>query len=98
LRDVFLLLELSGLGHDQGDLNDVLLTLLARQRSLNYEPGTESQYNNGGYVVALPRRVVSTARASVVQRGWCGSGAGAKDGGGRRWFGSVFGSGPSFAP
>jgi CubicO group peptidase (beta-lactamase class C family) len=52
LRDVFLLLELSGVGHDEGDLNEALLRLLARQHSLNYAPGTESQYNNGGYVLA----------------------------------------------
>ena len=51
LRDVFLLLELSGVGHDERDLNEALLKLLARQRSLNYEPGTEWLYNNGGYIL-----------------------------------------------
>jgi CubicO group peptidase (beta-lactamase class C family) len=37
---------------EYGDRNDVILKQLARQRSLNYPPGTESQYNNGGYVLA----------------------------------------------
>lgn len=51
LRDVFLLLELSAPQDDGGDRNDLLLELLARQRSLNSQPGMESQYNNGGYVL-----------------------------------------------
>jgi CubicO group peptidase (beta-lactamase class C family) len=52
LRDAFLILELS-LPEDQyGDRNDVILKQLARQRSLNYTPGTELSYNNGGYVLA----------------------------------------------
>lgn len=51
LRDVFLLLELSAPQDDSGDRNELLLKLLARQRTLNSQPGTESQYNNGGYVL-----------------------------------------------
>ena len=52
LRDAFLILELSAPEDEYGDRNDVILKQLARQRSLNYQPGTESQYNNGGYVLA----------------------------------------------
>ena len=51
LRDAFLLLELSAPHDDSGDRNERLLKLLARQRSLNSQPGTESLYNNGGYVL-----------------------------------------------
>jgi CubicO group peptidase (beta-lactamase class C family) len=52
LRDAFLILELSAPEDEYGDRNDVILKQLARQRSSNYPPGTESQYNNGGYVLA----------------------------------------------
>ena len=52
LRDAFLILELSAPEDEYGDRNDVILKQLARQRSLNYKPGTESHYNNGGYVLA----------------------------------------------
>jgi CubicO group peptidase (beta-lactamase class C family) len=52
LRDAFLLLELSLPEDSYGDRNDVILKQLARQRSLNYKPGTELVYNNGGYVLS----------------------------------------------
>ena len=52
LRDAFLILELSAPEDEFGDRNDVILKQLARQQSLNYKPGTESVYNNGGYVLA----------------------------------------------
>jgi CubicO group peptidase (beta-lactamase class C family) len=52
IRDAFHILELSAPEDQYGDRNDVILAQLARQRSLNYEPGTETQYNNGGYVLA----------------------------------------------
>ena len=51
LRDAFLLFELSAPEDAYGDRNDIIVKQLARQRSLNYQPGTESQYNNGGYVL-----------------------------------------------
>jgi CubicO group peptidase (beta-lactamase class C family) len=51
LRDAFLLFELSAPEDEFGDRNDIIVKQLARQRSLNYQPGTESQYNNGGYVL-----------------------------------------------
>ncbi len=52
LRDAFLILELSAPEDGYGDRNDVILKQLAPQRSLNYKPGTEFLYNNGGYVLA----------------------------------------------
>jgi CubicO group peptidase (beta-lactamase class C family) len=52
LRDAFLIFELSAPEDQYGDRNDVILKQLARQRSLNYKPGTEFLYNNGGYVLA----------------------------------------------
>jgi CubicO group peptidase (beta-lactamase class C family) len=59
LRDVFLLLEVSAPQDDNGDRNGLLLELLIRQRALNFQPGTEAQYNNGGYVLlaVIVRRV-----------------------------------------
>ena len=52
LRDAFLILELSAPEDTYGDHNAVILKQLARQRSLNYAPGSESYYNNGGYILA----------------------------------------------
>jgi CubicO group peptidase (beta-lactamase class C family) len=51
LRDVFLLTELAAPRRDGGNLNDALVSLLARQRGLNFAPGSEFQYSNSGYVV-----------------------------------------------
>ena len=48
LRDAFLIFELSLPEDEYGDRNDVILKQLARQRSLNYTPGAELAYNNGG--------------------------------------------------
>ena len=68
LRDVFLLLELSAPQEDRGDRNALLLELLARQRSLNSQPGTESQYNNGGYVLLaiVVKRVTGQSLAAFA--------------------------------
>ena len=49
LRDVFLLEQLASPDPRPGDPNEKLLGLLAKQRGLNFEPGTEVQYSNGGY-------------------------------------------------
>jgi CubicO group peptidase (beta-lactamase class C family) len=49
LRDVFLLVELAAPPTDGLDPNEAILRLLARQRGLNFSPGAEFQYNNGGY-------------------------------------------------
>ena len=59
LRDVFLLVELAGPRRPDSDFNEWLVQLLARQRGLNFTPGEDFQYNNGGYVVLaeIVRRV-----------------------------------------
>jgi CubicO group peptidase (beta-lactamase class C family) len=51
LRDVFLLVELAAPHRPGGDVNEWLVHLLARQRGLNFTPGSDFQYNNGAYVV-----------------------------------------------
>lgn len=68
LRDAFLILELSAPEDTYGDRNDVILKQLARQQSLNYKPGTESVYNNGGYVLAatIVKRVSGQALAAFA--------------------------------
>lgn len=50
LRDVFLLEQLAA-PRWPGDFNARLVHLLARQRGLNFPPGSDFQYNNGAYVV-----------------------------------------------
>jgi CubicO group peptidase (beta-lactamase class C family) len=69
LRDAFLILELSAPADEFADRNDVILKQLARQRSLNYKPGTESVYNNGGYVLAaiIVRRVSGKSLAAFAE-------------------------------
>lgn len=50
LRDFWALAEAGGMRLDDGyNLNDVL-TLAARQRHLNFDPGAEYNYSNTGYV------------------------------------------------
>ena len=49
LRDVFLLVELAA--PRTGDVNETLVNLLARQRGLKFAPGSQFEYNNGGYTV-----------------------------------------------
>lgn len=51
LRDAFLIFELSPPEDEYSDRNDIIVRQLARQRSLNYTPGTETRYNNGGYIL-----------------------------------------------
>jgi CubicO group peptidase (beta-lactamase class C family) len=51
LRDVFLLESLVARRWPGGDFNAWLVHLLARQRGLNFAPGSDFQYNNGAYVV-----------------------------------------------
>ena len=48
LRDAFVL---QGWATHHGNSNDVFIKLLSRQRGLNFAPGTEYQYNNGGYLL-----------------------------------------------
>lgn len=49
LRDVFLLIELASPRVDGANINDALMRILAHQRGLNFTPGSEFRYNNGGY-------------------------------------------------
>jgi CubicO group peptidase (beta-lactamase class C family) len=49
LRDVFLLTELSAPPAAGDEINDRLLSILSRQRGVNFTPGSEFSYNNGGY-------------------------------------------------
>src|SRR5207245_2780564 len=51
LRDAFLLEGLAPPREDYGDRNDAIVRILARARGLNFTPGTEFQYNNGGYTL-----------------------------------------------
>lgn len=51
LRDVFLLTEMAAPGDRGLSTADWLVSLLARQRRLNFPPGSEFQYNNGGYLL-----------------------------------------------
>jgi CubicO group peptidase (beta-lactamase class C family) len=50
LRDAFLLLGLA-VPRDGGDLNETIVKILSRQRGLNFTPGSQFDYNNGGYVL-----------------------------------------------
>ena len=49
LRDAFALLGWTPPSESAGDYNEAIARMLARQRGLNFPPGTEYQYNNGGY-------------------------------------------------
>lgn len=48
VRDAFVL---QGWAPHNGNSNDALLKILSRQRGLNFSPGAEYQYNNGGYLL-----------------------------------------------
>ena len=48
LRDAYLL---QGWAPGIGNSNDAFVRILSRQRGLNFEPGAEYQYNNGGYLL-----------------------------------------------
>jgi CubicO group peptidase (beta-lactamase class C family) len=48
LRDAYVL---QGWAPHNGTGNDALLKILTRQRGLNFAPGTEYHYNNGGYLL-----------------------------------------------
>jgi len=59
LRDAFTLLGLAAPREDDVNVNDAIVKALARQRGLNFRPGAEFQYNNGGYTLlaAIVKRV-----------------------------------------
>jgi CubicO group peptidase (beta-lactamase class C family) len=49
LRDAFTLLGWVPGGYSSGDTNAAIVNVLARQRGLNFPPGTKFAYSNGGY-------------------------------------------------
>lgn len=49
LREAFTLIGVGSPREDGINVNDAITRVLARQRGLNFLPGTEFQYNNGGY-------------------------------------------------
>src|SRR2546425_2328146 len=51
LRDAFMLEGLAPPREDGSDRNDAIVKILARARGLNFTPGAEFQYNNGGYTL-----------------------------------------------
>jgi len=51
LRDVFLLQGLAAPRAGSGAPNDEFVDILARQRGLNFTPGTEFEYSNGAYLL-----------------------------------------------
>ena len=48
VRDAYVL---QGWAPENGHSNDAFLKILSRQRGLNFAPGAEYQYNNGGYLL-----------------------------------------------
>ena len=48
VRDAYVL---QGWAPNNGNTNDAFLKILARQRGLNFAPGAEYHYNNGGYLL-----------------------------------------------
>ena len=61
LRDAFLL---QGWAPDIGSSNDAILDILFRRRGLNFTPGSEYQYNNGGYL--LLGRILERASSQTL--------------------------------
>jgi len=59
LRDAFLLMGLGTPREDNADPNDAIVQALARQQKLNFVPGTDFRYNNGGYTLlgVIVRRI-----------------------------------------
>ena len=59
LRDVFELQALAAPGPGSREPNEQFVNILAHQRELNFEPGSEWQYSNGGYLLlaAIVNRV-----------------------------------------
>ncbi|MFO1499488.1 MAG: serine hydrolase domain-containing protein [Verrucomicrobiota bacterium] len=49
LREAFTLIGLASPREDGGNVNEAIVEMLARQRGLNFPPGTDFQYNNGAY-------------------------------------------------
>lgn len=65
VRDIYGLLGLAGLRVADAHTDEEYLDLLARQRELNFAPGTEYLYSNGGYylLTRIVERVSGTSLA-----------------------------------
>jgi CubicO group peptidase (beta-lactamase class C family) len=63
LRDYYTLLYLAGKRYDEAFDNQVILEIAARQKELNFKPGTQFHYSNTGYaMLALIAERVSGQR------------------------------------
>ncbi|BAZ22095.1 beta-lactamase [Kalymmatonema gypsitolerans NIES-4073] len=51
LRDYLILMFFAGMIFENKYLNEEIIALIARQKSLNFEPGTEQLYCNSGYIL-----------------------------------------------
>src|SRR5205823_2886744 len=51
LRDAFLLREFADPYDETADRTTALMQILTHQKGLNFDPGAEFQYNNGGYTM-----------------------------------------------
>lgn len=49
LRDYPTMMDMSGMIDENSYLTEEIITLIARQKSLNFQPGTEQEYCNTGY-------------------------------------------------
>ncbi len=63
LRDIYTLMELAGLPLENVFSDSEAIALLARQKSLNFPPGTEYLYSNSGYFLLgqIVKRVTGTS-------------------------------------
>lgn len=69
LRDYNVLLELSGHRVDDVTTDDDALTVITRQKALNFQPGTEFLYSNSGYfLLSLVVKRVTGASLQDVAR------------------------------
>ncbi|MEM1249005.1 MAG: serine hydrolase domain-containing protein [Acidobacteriota bacterium] len=71
MRDYLTLMRLAGLRNEDYYDNDELLAMLARQRDLNFPPGTEHLYSNTGYfllAVLVERASGSSLREFAEKR------------------------------
>ncbi|MBD2534704.1 beta-lactamase family protein [Nostoc flagelliforme FACHB-838] len=51
LRDYLILIFFAGMIFENNYLNEEIIALIARQQSLNFEPGSEQSYCNSGYIL-----------------------------------------------
>jgi CubicO group peptidase (beta-lactamase class C family) len=70
LRDGFALLGWATPSDGSVDTNDAIVAMLARQRGVNFAPGSQYQYNNGAYSLlgTIVRRVSGQSPAPPPAR------------------------------